>query len=172
MRILFIGLFASGCFMCSASGVSLPFIDMNFEGFCKQMVPEAERLQFATYYQDMQRKFMSLHQTEQRKRKHILYDAAMDALYAEHKVWADTINVFVTDLQFLDSSYDQDRNGIRLFLERYGMYKEYERSRGIKVAQPATNTIDDFWKNIKVHVSKITDKVGSWFKSLRGESVA
>jgi hypothetical protein len=144
----------------------LSFIDKDFDIFCKQIIPELQRSKFTQYYHDIEQKLILMKQDNQLKRRCGWYESALYALDQEHKIWADAIHSFLTGLQFLDKSYDQDRDSVRTFLERYGIYKEYEQQNGIKTVQ-LSRTADDFWNTIKIQVTKITEKVGNWFKALR-----
>ncbi len=147
----------------------IPFIDTSLDDFCKRMIQDQDRENFSKYYQNHEQKITALENDAQKKRWHALYTKAMKSLENDHKAWANDINFFLTDLFFLDKSYDQERREVRVFLERYGVYKEFENSSGAKVAQRPKIEEQAAWKNVKTHVAKVAEKVGNWFKIIRTE---
>lgn len=160
-----IGLFCS--FFSSVKAANLSFIDKNLDDFCARIVPTRERSDFVRYYRNMKQAIDVLEKDKQIKQHSLLYSNALRMLSIDHKAWADDINFFLTDLCFLDKTYDTERDGVRLFLERYGIYKEFAVKKGIETAQSSDSRSRYIWQQVKRQVVHATQRVGDWFKSWR-----
>ncbi len=145
----------------------LLFVETDFNTFVVQAVPSTEQNGFKAYFNDLQQKIAKLDQEEQRQMRRHMYDSAFELLAYEHRAWANDIRKFLSNLQFLDESFDHERTDVRTFLSWYGAYKEYRGPQKTRVASGDVAAKENFWRNVKTQVTKAADKIGNWLRSLK-----
>lgn len=150
---------------CSAiSAEVLTFITKDFDLFLSQVVSVSERNRFNSYYQKLQQKMSRLDENNQKKVRFNIYQTALNNLDNEHHVWAEEIKLFLSDLQFLDTSFDKERSCVRQFLSWYGSYAEFQT---INAAIRRSEKGSGFLEKVKQQFTKATNKIGDWFRSWR-----
>ncbi len=145
----------------------LSFIPANdFKSFVNGVVPAPHRGKFAAYYKDFEAKVAKKSTGEQQTLRYTQYKTALDSLQEEHRGWADKINLFLSDISYLDTAFDKERADVRQYLYWYGAYEGFQVSMHIKApTQPIESK--KFLDNVRIQLSKAGNKVGGWFKTLK-----
>src|SRR3989304_6415253 len=150
----------------------LTLIPSNFDEFVSKMVPEKEQKLFQGYYAQLENNIAKEKEESQRSTHYYIHSKALASLEEKHAVWGSEVNHFLTDLRFLDASYDSERSEVRSFLNWYGAYQEYEHAREEQIKKTAQAHLDElnkdgFVSNAKSYVTKATQKIGGWFNGFR-----
>ncbi len=148
----------------------LTFVAATFDDFVTRTVPEKDQGLFCGYYTELKDKLDKETTEKQKQTRSYLYNRGLTLLEENHHVWSEEIKLFLTDLRFLDETFDKERSDIRSFLYWYGAYQEYAYARGQQMQKIAQVQIeeskkeDGFLSTAKSYVAKATQKVGGWFK--------
>lgn len=149
------------------------FIDKDLDSFAKRMIPASQKEKFVAYFNSYSAKLAACEPDMQKQQKADVAKKAQHELEADYQVWAQQISDFLTNVAYLDSSYNDDRADIQAFLERYGVYKEFVHANNPKSMQVAQQTrARKAWNNVKSGVSKATQKMGSWIKNVKSQVMA
>ncbi len=142
----------------------LSFVDKDFNSFVNHIIPPPQREQFAAYYQRVDDRLKEKNEPERLKLRTNLYQTALNSLTLEHHAWANDIQMFLSDVRYFDTSFDQERSDVRNFLYWCGSYKAFQVTNKTKVARVDSKKFID---KIRMQLSKVTHKIGDWFKSLK-----
>ncbi len=145
----------------------LSFIDKNFSSFVNHMIPPPQRDRFAAYYQKIDESIKRKSEKERQKLQGNLYQTALNALKSEHRGWFNDIQMFRSKACYLDTSFDKERSDMRDFLYWCGTYERFQVATKTKVAHVDSKNFKNFIDTVRVQVSKVTYKIGDWFKSLK-----
>ncbi len=148
---------------------TLSFVDSDFNTFVSQVVPFSERDRFTAYHDKLKKNIDAQPVKTQQKIRSTMHQSGFQWLDAEHHVWAEEIRLFLSDLQFLDQVFDEERLQVRNFLYWYGTYGEFQhRVKGVKI----TSKAGDFFGHLKHKITKAAHKVGDWFRSVRATALS
>ncbi len=142
----------------------LSFVDKDFNSFVNHIIPPSQREQFAAYCQKISDNIKEKSEGDRQKLRGNLYQTALNNLKSEHHAWANDIQMFLSNVHYLDPSFDQERAEVRDFLYWCGTYEAFQVATKTKVAQVDSKK---FMDTVRVQVSKVTHKIGDWFKLLR-----
>ena len=153
---------------------ALSFVEKDFKSFVNRVVDAPLREKFADYYGTVNARINTKNEEEKRELRADIYQTALKSMKTEHKAWAQDIQMLLSDVLYLDKSFDQERAEARDFLDWYGTYSKFraatQATNKTKVAFSGKKLSDgtkDFLDNVRGRVTKVTSKVGDWFKNLR-----
>lgn len=172
-RILALSLCFFSCALIAKSKGDLFFVDVNLEDFMTRVINEpVHKKQFTSYYQRLTQKIKSSDDDNDRRAfDSYLQQAGLDALKREQPAWYKNLKPYVSNATFtLDSKYDNVRQGIGLFLKRYGAYKEFR----IRLAEQNRSPEDQagLWDQVTGYARKATTKVTHWFGAVKNRITA
>ncbi len=142
----------------------LSFVDRDFNSFVNHIIPPSKREQFAAYYQKIDDNIKEKSEGERQKLRGNLYQTALNSLKSEHRAWENDIQMFLSNVRYLDTAFDQERSDMRDFLYWCGAYEAFQVATKTKIVRVDSKKFID---TVRVQVSKVTHKIGDWFKSLK-----
>ncbi len=153
---------------------ALSFVEKDFKSFVNRVVEAPLREKFADYYGTLNARINTKDEKERRSLRADIYQTALDSMKTEHKAWAQDIQTLLADVRYLDKSYDKERAEARDFLDWYGTYSKFRAATQApsktKVAFSRKKLSDgtkEFFDGVRGQVTKVTSKVGDWFKNLK-----
>ncbi len=141
----------------------LSFVDRDFNSFVNHIISPSQRELFAAYYQKIDDRIKGKNESERQKLRDNLCQTAINSLRLEHHAWYKEIEMFLS-VRYIDTSFDQERSDMRDFLYWHGAYEAFQVATKTKVARVDSKK---FMDTVRVQVSKVTHKIGDWFKLLK-----
>ncbi len=108
------------------SGVNFSFIPDSFELFVANTITPEERNSFSRYYEKLSKTIHEDALDQQRSTRRYFRQKALDFLELHHHASYEQIHNFISDVAFLDQTYDNDRAKLQAYLLWYGAYQEFD----------------------------------------------